>query len=251
MPKLGKKPARPGAVRLKFSDYATISRLPTPPASFGHGAKVTTAWNMLGNDAYGDCVWAGAAHEHLLWNYEAGVAVPFNEKCVLSDYSAVTGFNPNDPNTDQGTDMQAAASYRKKTGILDAHGKRHKVGAYLAIQPGNLDEHLTAAYIFGLVGLGITFPNTAMDQFNTGHPWDVAAGSQIDGGHYIPLISRSAGMSIVLTWGREQFMTDAFFKANNDESIVYVSTDFLSGGLSPDGFDLEHLNADLAALKPG
>jgi hypothetical protein len=28
-------------------------------------------WGMLGNDHYGDCVWAGAAHETMLWNKEA------------------------------------------------------------------------------------------------------------------------------------------------------------------------------------
>ena len=131
--KLGKKPARPGAVKLKLAKYLVKPKLPTPPKVFGHEALIGPNWEMLGNDQYGDCVWAGAAHETMLWNKEAARAVTFNNQSVLKDYSAVTGFNPNDPNTDQGTDMQVAASYRRKTGVLDANGKRHKVIAYLAL----------------------------------------------------------------------------------------------------------------------
>ena len=54
------------------------------------------------------------AHETMLWNKEAARTVTLNNESVLKDYSAVTGFNPNDPNTDQGTDMQVAA--RRNTG---------------------------------------------------------------------------------------------------------------------------------------
>src|SRR5215468_8854266 len=123
--KLGKKPARPGAVKFKLANYLVKLKLPTPPQVFGHEGLIGANWGMLGNDQYGDCVWAGAAHETMLWNKEAARAVSFSDKSVLSDYSAATGFDPNDPSTDQGTDMQAAASYRKKTGIRDAKGKRH------------------------------------------------------------------------------------------------------------------------------
>ena len=131
--KLGKKPARPGAVKFKFANFLVKPKLPTPPKVFGHEGLIGANWEVLGNDHYGDCVWAGAAHETMLWNKEAARTVTFSNDSVLKDYSAVTGFNPNDPNTDQGTDMQVAASYRRKKGVLDAHGKRHKVIAYLAL----------------------------------------------------------------------------------------------------------------------
>jgi len=87
-----------------------------------------------------------------------------SDKSVLSDYSAATGFDPNDPSTDQGTDMQAAASYRKKTGIRDAKGKRHKIDGYLAIRsPYELKQ---AVWLFGAAGLGVEFPKSAMKQFD-------------------------------------------------------------------------------------
>jgi hypothetical protein len=247
--KLGKKPARPGAVKFKLANYLVKAKLPTPPKVFGHQPLIG-AWNMLGNDRYGDCVWAGAAHETMLWNKEAARTVTFNNESVLKDYSAVTGFNPNDPNTDQGTDMQVAASFRRKTGVLDAHSKRHKVIAYLALPPGNPDQLALAIYLFGATGIGIKFPNTAMDQFNAGKPWDVAKNAKIEGGHYIPGVGRDAkGNFVVVTWGKIQLMTPRFYKKYCDEVVAYVSEEALTtGGKTLEGFNLAELKKDLNAL---
>lgn len=247
--KLGKAPARKGAVKLRLRDYLDTSILPKPPKSFGHEDLVPGAWNMLGNDSYGDCVWAGAAHETMLWNAEAGKQIVFSDQAVLSDYTAVTGFSQGDPNSDQGTDMQVAASYRRKTGVVDAGGTRHQVAAYLAITPGDVEEHKLALYLFGAVGIGIRFPGYAMDQFNEGKPWTRHLFYSIEGGHYIPLVARRGGRFVCVTWGREQPMTDAFFKKFNDESVAYVSLETLKDGRSLEGFNAAQLQADLEALK--
>jgi hypothetical protein len=246
--KLGKTPARTNAVSFKLAKYIDKTALPTPPAQFGHENLVgEKAWAMLGNDHYGDCVWAGAAHETMLWNLERDKSVAFDDKHVLSDYSKVTGFDPAKPDTDQGTDMQVAATYRRKTGVIDEAGKRHKVAAYLAITPGDVQEHLLALYLFGVVGLGIEFPASAMDQFNEGKPWDVVPKAKIEGGHYIPLVAKRDNFDVV-TWGQLQQMTPEFLAKYNDESVVYVSREMLTGGKSLEGFDLAQLKADLAAL---
>jgi hypothetical protein len=245
---LGKTAARAGAMTFKLADYIDKKALPKPPKQFGHETLIPATWGMLGNDRYGDCVWAGAAHETMMWNAEAGRKVAFSDASVLSDYSAVTGFNPKKPSTDQGTDMVVAASYRRKTGIVDAAGQRHQVAAYLSIAPGNLNEHLIAAWLFGAIGIGIEFPDTAMDQFNAGKPWDVVSRAKIEGGHYIPLVARRTNLEIV-TWGKVQQMTPAFFAKYNDESVAYVSLEALTNNKSPEGFDAAQLQADLAALK--
>jgi len=245
--KLGKTAARPGAVTMKLTAYLAKAQLPVPPADFGH-YDLVSRYGMLGNDNYGDCVWAGAAHETMMWCKEVGSAVKFTDKGVLGDYGKVAGFDPKDPDSDQGTDMQVAASYRRKTGVKDATGKRHKVVAYLAITRGNLEQHLSAAYLFGAVGVGIKFPKSAMDQFNAGKPWDVVAGSPIDGGHYIPLVGRRNGNLLVVTWGKVQEMTPAFFEEYNDESVVYLTKEDLKAGVTPEGFNVKQLTADLASL---
>ena len=125
--KLGKREATKDSRDLCFSSYRT-GPLPPHPKTFGHEGAVTL-WGMDANDTVGDCVCAGAAHETILWTTETGHPATFTDASVLSDYSAVTGYNPDDPNSDQGTDVRTYLKYRAKTGILDGHGARHKSGA--------------------------------------------------------------------------------------------------------------------------
>lgn len=248
--KLGKRAARPGSVKLAFRKYANLSVLPTPPAEFGHERLVITPWGVLGNNRVGNCVWAGAAHETMIWNLEAGSLVGFTDEGVISDYSAATGYDPSDPTTDQGSDMQAAASYRQKVGIVDSQGRRHKIGPYLSIPIGDEEAHLVASYLFGAVGIGIYFPDYAMDQFTQHLVWDVKDGGEVLGGHYVPLVARRAGNWVASTWGQLQPMTDQFFRKYNEESLVYLSPEmFEAGGKSLEGFDYEQLRDDLAELQ--
>ena len=248
--KLGKTKARPGAVKFKLAKYVVKAELPTPPKVFGDQDLVTGSWGMLGNDDYGDCVWAGAAHETMLWNKEANSVVAFQTKGVLSDYSKVTGFDPKDAeDTDNGTDMQVAASYRRKTGVKDANGKRHKVAAYLALKPGDYNQLVLAMYLFGAVGIGIQFPESAMKQFDQGKPWSVVPGPKPKDGHYIPGFGRDKkGNIIVVTWGKLQLMTPGFYRRYCDEVVAYISTEALTNGASRNGVKIDQLKADLKAI---
>lgn len=246
--KLGKLPARPGAVKLKLRKYISLSRLPNPPVEFGH-ENLVDSWGMLGNDQVGDCVLAGAAHETMLWNKAAGLTIPFNDQCVLADYSAITGYDPNDPNSDRGTDMQQAAKFRQTTGLQDQLGNRHKIAAYLAIEPGDVQHMLAAAYVFQAIAVGVEFPDAAMDQFGSNEVWQLKDGAQVEGGHYIPLVARMDGFFWCVTWGKLQPMEDDWLNKYNDETLVYLSEEMLAGGKTIDGFDLDQLKADLEALR--
>src|ERR1700744_2510814 len=86
--KLGKLPAQEHAYKLKLTDY-TSTALPKAPPPFGHYKVVPSAWGMFANDKYGDCVWAGAAHEHMLWTSQVGCEALFTDENVLAGYSAV------------------------------------------------------------------------------------------------------------------------------------------------------------------
>lgn len=247
--KLGKKPAR-DAVKFRLASFVEKARLPAVPASFGHEGLIgRKGWYMLANDRVGNCVFAGAAHEHMMHGRIAKNPVLFDSVGVNSDYSAVTGFDPRRPETDVGTDMQQAASYRRRIGVVDTKGLRHRVAAYLAIDPGNVEQLYQAVYLFGCVGIGIQFPSSAMDQFERGQPWDVVDGSPIEGGHYIPLVSKRHAELRVVTWGAIQPMTEAFYKRYCDEVVAYVFTDSLMERKSPEGFAYEELIAALAALR--
>jgi hypothetical protein len=249
--KFGKTAARRDAVKLKFSNYLYKPALPSIPKVFGHqGLVAAKGWGMLGNDNYGCCVWAGAAHETMMWNYEAGRRVSFGENGVLSDYTAVTGFDRRKLATDVGTDIETAAKYRRDIGVIDIHGVRHKIAAYLALDAGDLDQHLAAAYLFGAVGVGILVTTGMMDQFDAGKPWDVSAepsDNQSEGGHYVPMVGFDGNLQTV-SYGQLQPMTPKCFARQNDESIAYLTEENLTNGKSPEAFDYATLQADLRAI---
>jgi hypothetical protein len=245
---LGKLPARLHAYQARLSKYLDYSQVPTPPQVFGHQGLISD-WGMLANDQYGCCVWSGGEHETMLFFRMGGLeAPPFDNISTIQNYET-TGFNPSDPSTDNGTDVVTAAQYRRDTGLVDAAGNRHKVQQFALVTPGDLDHVTKAAYIFGAVGVGIKFPDSAMEQFQNGQPWDVVRGSKIQGGHYVPLVGRNKyGNLLVITWGQIQEMTPEFAKAYMDEACAYIDVNVLQNNVSPEGYDLATLQADLNAL---
>jgi hypothetical protein len=250
--KLGKREATTDARDLLLSNYLDAAvALPEPPKVFGFG-RIYSDWGMLGNNQYGDCVFAGSDHETMLWNkVRHGHDVEMSADAALADYSDVTGFNPNDPNTDQGTYVRDALKYRKATGVRDALGNRHKIAAYVALSPKDWHQLLTASYIFGAVGMGFEFPNSAMDQFYADEPWDVVPGATIEGGHYVPVVgtTNSVVQGTCITWAKRQVFTRAFYETYNDEAWAMLSEEQIrSDGTGLHGLNLEQLKADLAAL---
>lgn len=248
--KLGKKPARKGAIRFAFADYFNLAEMPRPPVKIGHW-NIGEPWGMFANDQFGNCVWAGAAHEHMMWA-KAGLRprCVFTDQDVLGVYSEVTGFKPGDDSTDQGTDMAVAAEFRRKTGIPDEAGARHKIDSYVSIKPGHADMLALATYLTGAVGVGLMLPNSAMEQFDAQKPWTVEehdGGSA--GGHYVSCIGRNSnGDFLVISWGRIHAMSPAFLARYNDESVCFLSLDSLRGKLSPEGFDLDTLRRHLSQI---
>lgn len=246
--KLGKKAAQYDHRDLMLERYLDYSKLPLLPHSFGN-ETLFADWGMFGNDEAGDCVWAGAAHETMLWTAVGDpVTAVFDTKSVLSDYSAVTGYDASDPNSDQGTDMHDATKYRQQVGIVDALGNRHKIGAYAWLEPGNYLAMLHAVHLFKAVGLGFEIPNSAIDQNQDGRSWRVVGGSRIVGGHYVPAVAKRKNLQVI-TWGATQGVSEGFYKRYNDEACVMFSEEMLVAGRSIDGFDVATLLKDLAIVR--
>lgn len=248
--KLGKKPARKGAIAFRLTDFFDLSKLPTPPEKIGFW-NIGRPWEMYANDQYGCCVWAGAAHEHMMWAAcGERPRVDFTDANVLADYATVAGFDPKNPDTDEGTDMGAAAAYRRKTGIVDAKGNRHTVDAYVSLKPGNPDHLAIATYLTGAVGVGLMLPGSAMEQFDAEKPWQpVAKSGGPAGGHYVSCIGRnSVGDFLVVTWGRIHAMSPKFYATYNDESVAFLGLDALRNKVSRAGFDEDTLRRHLKLL---
>ena len=237
----GKLPARPGAIHLKLGDFVDESKLPPLPDVFGHSLAVLPG--MYGNNKVGNCVLAGAANEQNLWAREADQPQPnFSAAGIKKQYFELTGGG------DDGLDVQQTAKWRRDVGLLDDDGKRHKIEAYLALEPGNIRHVFYGVYLFGAVGIGWRLPKQADRQFDLNIPWNFK-GLTPGGGHYTPFIGRRLGMLHVFTWGRRYPVLETSLNPTYcDEAICYVSKEGLVNQKSPDGFDYERLLNYLEAL---
>ena len=248
--KRGLLPYRPDSIAFKFGDYINKAKLPTLPKTFGHVTNVPPtpvgtdqrAWGMLGNDQYGDCVMAGAAHETMLWAMATKRPVPyFAADGIVQQYFQLSG------GTDSGLDMTMAAKWRRDVGLTDGHGRVHKVKAYTEVN--NVDDLLMAAYLFGAAGLGLEMPDSAERQFRQGHVWD-EIDEEPSGGHYVPVMGLNRAGNIVLnTWNNIQAATRQFVEKYMMVGVAYFSEEYLlANGLSPELINEAALEDDLSAL---
>lgn len=246
--KLGLKDPVPGAVRLQLSTYADLRKLPVPPMTFGRPSPVKD-WGDLGNKDHSNCAFAGPCHQIMLWCAGRNIPAPFTTEVALANYTEVTGFNPNAPldangenPTDQGALISDVGKYWAETGFADATGTRHKIEAFVGLDPGNLSELWVAIYLFKSVGLGFDLPESALDQTRLGKTWDVVRGSAIAGGHYVPAIARP-GCGV--TWGELQGFTNRFYQKYNNQGICALSYDMIRSTDPLDGFATHQLLDDL------
>lgn len=247
--KLGKRPASPlNKKAIMFDQIFDASKLPVPPKVFGK-QKLVSSWFGYGNDEFGDCVWAAKAHMHMLWSLMGGHPRDrFTTADVLSDYAAVTGFNASDPNSDQGTDMKAAAEYHRKTGVRDATAKRRQVTSYVNLQPGSVGQLAIGTFIFGAAEIGVMITNDNMKQFDQGKVWTVTQAEPV-GGHCIPIVGRDAdGNFLCVTWGRLQRIAPAFIKKYMDEGIVYLNDEILND-ITYDKATLQQMLAQVSTIR--
>jgi hypothetical protein len=261
--KLGAKRSKPDGRDLEIARYAKPAPIPVPTLfGFGHSfVDGQAGWKMLGNgpddevergfEGAGDCVLASAAHQTMVFNISRhGTKVAFNGAGVIDDYSAVTGYVLDDEATDNGTEPRDALKYRKATGVVDAAGKRHKIAAYAAVDPGDWDLLRRCVYEFDIVEFAFDFPNSAWDQFDQGVPWDDVDDDQIDGGHDVCFVGSDHDDHLTcVTWAKRQVVTKAFIAKYAIEAWVPLSEETIRGdGKGPHGWDWSRLQKDLAAL---
>jgi hypothetical protein len=164
------------------------------------------------------------------------------QKQILELYTAETGFNPSDPNTDNGTVETNDCIYMCKTGLLG-----HKADATAMIHQGDLNNFKWCIQLFGGIKFGVNLPLSAMYQFNDGQPWTVTDNNtEIIGGHD-PLGVRYDGKWFyVVTWGKVQAVSPQWLQQYNEEAHALLFADWIRlNGNAPSGFDLDTLLAEL------
>jgi hypothetical protein len=272
--KLGRKPKTEDPRDWRYEDFRAslkaAGKLPKLPAIFGHG-NTFRDWGMFGNGpdpsapgaasrGCGDCVWASAAHETMGFLTNASpiaptiqhVAMLFDGATTVSDYAAATGYDPQTGEGDNGTEIRASLTYRQTTGIIDKAGNRHKIGAFVALDPSDLDHLLEAIYLFEGVPLGVTVTEAQMSQFEQRFPvWTPVAGSPVLGGHGIPAVGRPDSKHLaVITWGKRIAVTPDFIASQCEEAWAYLTPERISKvtGKSYEGADQAQLEECLHLL---
>jgi hypothetical protein len=239
--KLGKKPVRHDPRTFKLARY--LGALPPIPAAIDWTGKVPL-WGMMMNDQVGDCTCASAGHLDMLWTSQASQEFIPADADILAAYTAITGYNPADPNTDQGADELSVLNYWRNTGIAG-----RKIQAYAQVTLSNVDQVKAAIAFFGGLYAGVNLPQSAMDATVSGLNWSNVTDTNIQGGHAIPIVAYDASGLTCVTWGQSQRMTWEWLAKYGDEAYVVLSPDWVgANGLSPSGFNIDQLNQDLKSL---
>ena len=238
---------------LRLSNYLQSS-LPTAPPSVDYTNKAVSALaNIYGNDQLGDCVIAGGYHVVGTETGNAGdIFIPTPTQ-ITGDYSAIGGYVPGDPNTDNGCDEPTALNYWKTKGF--ANGT--KALGWIAVDPTNQTECMQALYYFENLFLGLELPDAWINPFPSGNgfTWDVAGSPDPNNGHCIIGAGYSSNGLIIDTWGLLGTLTwKALAKycasSVGGELYVILTPDQLakSQTIAPNGIAWSNLIADFDAL---
>lgn len=248
--KLGLLPHTPDERDIALSSvYTPQSDL---PASFG---ATGLDWGMLGNDEFGDCYWASAAHEVMAEAHLAGRDPQFATEHVLDSYATYLGLYGHralNESTDKGTDARAGAKFRRHTGVEDAEGIAHRIGAFTFVEEPDYELIKSAVHDFEGITVCVNLPESAEDAFRSDGPkvWDYVKGSPIVGGHAIAGTSVRDDKLYVVSWGHEVEITEAFIEKYLQTCVVYVSGSTLDGtGHTPGGLDKPALLTALESLS--
>lgn len=204
---------------------------------------------MYLNNQLGDCVIASLAHISGVWTANA-----LGTPVLPTDAEINAIYRIWNPRGDNGCDISTVNNYWRDHGVTLA-GQTHKIDSYISIDNTNFDLCRAAIADFMNVKLGIDLPS-AWD--GSSPIWDVT-NTRVVGGHDVPGLDYIAngdsndGITIA-TWGGTRRITKAAWVSKQyiTESYVCLSKDMLNAsGVSPNGFDLTKLMADLASIKNG
>lgn len=225
---------------LPLSNYVNPKAMAFPPVC---------AWwrpmefGMLGNDRVGDCVIAYMLHQIKVWRSVARAAeVPsFSDEQAIKVYSDITGYDPENPSTDQGTDPDAALSFWQKNTLFG-----YKIDAYANLDISNIDQLKYAIWTFGGIGFSFQVPRYIMD-VPGGGSWSYRSGLDItiQGGHQVGVIDYGRQGFRENCWNTTNTFDPNFIERFGVAAQAAVSEDWIkASGISPSGLDLDSLLKD-------
>jgi hypothetical protein len=198
--KMGRTRPVPGAIKLSLKDYLNKMVLPAPPSTIDYSAKAMTALSdIFCNDRLGCCVISGGYHIVGVTTGNAGTEFTASDTQIVDDYSAITGYNPADPSSDQGTNEADALAFWHKTGFRDGT----KLLGYVSVDSNSPTEVMTALWLFENLMFGLALPDAWISPFpsESGFVWDVAGAPDESNGHCIIATGFDAKGVQIDSWG--------------------------------------------------
>lgn len=206
-------------------------------------------WGMLGNDRYGCCGPAMAAHKIISDTWNTGNPLFPTERQVLDFYRACNpGFREEDDSTDTGVVLMDLLEIWKTDGfpVNDKNGNVviHKILGWASCDITSIPQMHWACDTFGGLCQGINIPLSAM--LNTGN-WLFDPKSPRQGGHAILEDGQGHLGSKKVSWGMVIPASNDFDLNTLTECFAVITDTWLNAqGESPSGFDQSGL---LEALK--
>lgn len=202
------------------------------------------------NNEIGDCTQASKAHAVVCFENSARQReVQLSDYDVTVAYERIGGYVEGHPETDNGAyELDSLNDWRKNGIGVERDGTPHKIGAFVKVNPLDHNQVKRAHYLFGGLKVCAALPISAQDE--VGDVWRATTDRPGGwGGHsmYSPGYGKDGIM--VFTWGAQQAMTWEWWDKYVDEVYAVISEDYLSKkAKTPQGFDVDTLNAALASL---
>jgi hypothetical protein len=235
---------------------AVSGDLPAPPLYSNWYADVPF-WDMLGNDEAGDCVFAAALHWEQLqsWYKSPGNGLRPTTAEAIRSYSSLTGFDRNNPATDQGTVVLGPSGlvHFWATEGLICGGEKRILQAAMQVPATDPMRWKQAINTFGGMMIGFSCPEAIAEAETLPTLWDNPAGKSA-GGHEVLAVGYEVTPTNVyydlISWGTKIRATEKFLLALMDEATVGFDRASLDArGYASNGLNEEQLIADMDIVR--
>lgn len=212
-------------------------RGPLPTATLPIDWYKSFDFPMLGNDNFGDCMYAAGCHGDQTFTGNNGKESTFDEATVISYYKKLSG---GDNGLDEGQlvgEWEKGLCGQSTASILDA----------VDFDPTNDDLSNLIVQMFGGFIFMLDVPNKWISEFDgSGNTiWDAPASANSNNGHGVWINGVDANSNKkVQTWGSSVWLTPEGLKTCDPSAFAVFSTDwFNSQGIAPNGQTYDQLAA--------
>jgi hypothetical protein len=206
------------------------------------------------NDTLGDCVIAAMGHVEGVLTGNAGDEVLYTSDEIVAEYSAIGGYVPGDPSTDNGCDEVTALNYWMTYGFPNGS---HKITGWMAVNPNNPDEYKAALYLFENLYFGVELPDAWVNPppSQSGFGWYINGEPDPNNGHAFCGVGWNKKNIIIDTWGMTGYLSDpavGYYCSEKSGGDLYtvISKDGIAKATerAPNALDWSQLVADFDSM---